>query len=73
MMGWHTQDQGRLFYSFDLDAVVPSDHLVRRIATVLDLSWVRNELALHYSPMGPSIDPVPGVGRLLQRDGPAIG
>jgi transposase len=59
MMGRHTQDQVRLFYSFDLDAVVPGDHLVRRIATVLDLSWVRTELAPHYSPMGrPSIDPV---------------
>jgi len=59
MMSRHTQDQGQLFYSFDPDAVVPGDHLVRRIATVLDLSWVRNELAPHYSPMGrPSIDPV---------------
>jgi len=26
------------FYSFDLDAVVPGDHLVRGIASVLDLS-----------------------------------
>jgi hypothetical protein len=42
MMGQHTQGQGRLFYSFDLDAVVPGDHLMRRIAAVLDLSWVRN-------------------------------
>ena len=59
MMGRHTQDQGRLFYSFDLDAVVPADHLVRTIAIVLDLSWIRNELAPHYSPIGrPSIDPV---------------
>jgi hypothetical protein len=37
--------------SFDLDAVVPADHLVRKIAAVLDLSWVHTELAPHYSPI----------------------
>jgi transposase len=59
MMGRHNQDQGQLFYSFDLDAVVPDDHLVREIAAVLDLSWVHGELAPHYSHTGrPSIDPV---------------
>jgi len=26
------QDQGRLFYSFCLDEVVPDDHLARKIA-----------------------------------------
>ena len=35
MMGRRNQDQGQLFYSFDLDAVVPGDHLVREIAAVL--------------------------------------
>ena len=59
MMGRSNQDQGQLFYSFNLEAVVPDDHLVRAIARVLDLSWVRAELAPHYSPLGrPSIDPV---------------
>ena len=59
MMGRRIQDQAQLFYAFDLDAVVPDDHLVRKIAAVLDLSWVHNELAPHYSPIGrPSIDPV---------------
>jgi transposase len=59
MMGRHNQDQGHLFYSFDLDAVVPDDHLVREIAAVLDLSWVHGELASHYPAIGrPSIDPV---------------
>jgi transposase len=58
MMGRQTQEQRQLFYSFDLDAVVPDDHLVRRISAVLDLSWIHAELALHYSPIGrPSIDP----------------
>ena len=59
MMGQRTQDQGKLFYSFDLNAAVPDDHLVRKISAVLDLSWVHAELAPHYSHTGrPSIDPV---------------
>ncbi|MEM8970779.1 MAG: transposase [Pseudomonadota bacterium] len=37
---------------------MPSDHLVRKIAAVLDLSWVHDELVDHYSNLGrPSIDP----------------
>src|ERR1044072_9709546 len=52
-------DQGQLFYSFCLEDVVPSDHRVRDIAAVLDLSWVHGELAPYYSNLGrPSIDPV---------------
>jgi transposase len=59
MMGRISQDQRQLFYSFCLEEVVPDDHLVRAIARVLDLSWVRSELAPHYSYVGrPSIDPV---------------
>src|SRR6516225_926719 len=59
MMGRLNRDQGQLFYCFNLEEAVPSDHQVRRIAEVLDLSWVRGELARHYSPLGrPSIDPV---------------
>jgi len=51
--------QGQFFYSFDLDKVVPPDHLVRQIDNVLDLSWVHKELAPYYSHTGrPSIDPV---------------
>ena len=49
MMGRSSQDQEQLFYSFNLEEVVPDDHLVRAIARVLDLSWVRAELAPHYS------------------------
>src|SRR5215212_2709057 len=59
MMGRLNHDQGQLFYSFCLEDVVPDDHLVRSIAAVLDLSWVRAELAPHYPDIGrPSIDPV---------------
>jgi transposase len=59
MMGRRNRDQGRLFYEFRLDEVVPDDHLVRKIGAVLDLSWVYAELAPHYSQVGrPSVDPV---------------
>ena len=58
MMGRLAGDRERLFYDFDLDAVVPADHLVRRIDGVLDLSWLHIELAPFYSHTGrPSIDP----------------
>jgi transposase len=58
-MGRLKHDQGQLFYSFCLEDVVPSDHRVREIAAVLDLSWVHGELAPYYSNLGrPSIDPV---------------
>ena len=57
-MGRLKSDQGQLFYEFHLGDAVPEDHLVRRIDTSLDLSWLRSELAPHYSSMGrPSIDP----------------
>ena len=47
MMGRLNQDQGQLFSSFCLDDVVPDDHRVREIASVLDLTWVHAELAPH--------------------------
>src|SRR6516164_6323479 len=59
MMGRREVGQGQFFYSFDLDKVVPPDHLVRQVDTVLDLNWVHKELAPYYSHTGrPSIDPV---------------
>jgi transposase len=58
MMGRLKSDQGQLFYEFHLGDAVPEDHLARRIDAALDLSWLRSELAPHYSSMGrPSIDP----------------
>jgi hypothetical protein len=54
---WRRAMMGRL-YSFRLDEAVPHDHPVRKIAAVLDLSWVHSELAPFYPKMGrPSIDP----------------
>ncbi len=58
-MGRREAGQGQVFYSFDLNEVVPADHLVRQIDGLLDLSWVHKELAPYYSHTGrPSIDPV---------------
>jgi transposase len=58
MMGRLKGGQAQLFYQFELDDAVPEDHLVRKIDAALDLSWLRGELAPHYSSMGRrSIDP----------------
>ena len=58
MMGPAVDRQDRLFYAFDLDDRVPSNHLLQRIDAVLDLSWLREELKPHYSDIGrPSICP----------------
>jgi transposase len=66
MMGRRERGQGQFFYRFDLDKVVPTDHLVRQIDGVLDLDWVHKELAPYYSHTGrPSIDPVLMIRMLL--------
>jgi transposase len=66
MMGRRKDGQGQFFYAFNLDQVVPVDHLVRQIDGVLDLSWVHKELAPYYSHTGrPSIDPVLMIRMLL--------
>ncbi len=58
MMGEPVGRQDRLFYEFDLEDMVPGDHLLRRIDAALDLSWLRGEMKAHYSPLGcPSICP----------------
>ncbi len=58
MMGEPVGRQDRLFYEFDLEDMVPGDHLLRRIDAVLELSWLRSELAPYYSHTGcPSVDP----------------
>ena len=46
MMGRLNNDQAQLFYSFDLEKAVPQDHPIRKIAAVLDLSWIRSELPI---------------------------
>jgi transposase len=66
MMGQQNGTQDRLFYSFNLDAHVPADHLLRGIDRVLDLTDLRKHLAAFYSHTGrPSIDPELMVRMLL--------
>ena len=58
MKGPRQVAQGALFYEFNLDALVPQDHLVRSIDRFVDLSGIRAHLAPFYSAIGrPSIDP----------------
>jgi transposase len=58
MMGSNEQPQKPFFYAFNLEDVVPQDHLLRKIDRFLDLSDLRQHLAPYYSHTGrPSIDP----------------
>lgn len=58
MMGFQTDSQDRLFYSFNLEDHIPQNHLLRGIDQCLDLSELRQHLANYYSHTGrPSIDP----------------
>ncbi len=60
MRGRLANDQDKFFYDFHLEDHVPSDHLLRRIDAVLDLSWLGAEPSPFYSLMGrPSVDPEP--------------
>ena len=52
MMGRLEDRQGQFLYEFNLDEVVPAEHLVRRVDAVLDLGWVHKELAPYYSHTG---------------------
>ena len=60
MMGRQDRDQGQLFYEFNLDDVVPPDHLLRRlnVFATAALSDLHEQLKPFYSAIGrPSIDP----------------
>lgn len=46
MMGQHRGNQDRLFYSFNLDEHVPSNHLLRGIDRFLDLGDLRQHILL---------------------------
>jgi len=58
MMGQQAGAQEPLFYAFNLDTHVPTDHLLRRIDRFLDLGDLRQHLSPFYSHTGrPSVDP----------------
>src|SRR5262252_7999586 len=60
MMGRQDRDQGQLFYEFNLDAVIPKGHLLRRMNVFVTgvLADVHQQLKPFYSDIGrPSVDP----------------
>jgi transposase len=58
MMG-KKRSTGKLFYQFNLEERVPSDHLLRRVANAVDFAFVRRLTKRFYSHTGqPSVDPV---------------
>ena len=51
--------ENRLFYQITLDSLVPFDHIVRQLAKIIDIGWVRPATEQYYSNTGkPSVDPV---------------
>ena len=58
MMGRQDDRQGQLLYHFDLNVLVPEDHLLRGVDRFLDFEELRAHLEPYYSHTGrPSIDP----------------
>ncbi len=58
MLGGKTFEP-KLFYQFSLEDRVPEDHLLRRVAAVVDFAFVRRLTARFYSHTGqPGVDPV---------------
>jgi len=60
MMGRRERDQGKLFYEFNLDDMIPASHLLRRInvMTTVVLGDLHAQLKPFYSDIGrPSVDP----------------
>lgn len=60
MMGRRDRDQGKLFYEFKLDDMVPRDHLLRRmdVFVTIALGDLHAQLTPFYSEIGrPSVDP----------------
>ena len=51
-MGERAVRQEALFYGFNLDDCVPSDHLLRSIDRFVELTDIRRELAPYYSAIG---------------------
>jgi transposase len=57
MMGRQREQAEPLFYTFQLERHIPSDHLLRQIDAILDLSAIRRAIQPYYSSTGrPSVD-----------------
>lgn len=67
MLGRKERDQLELFISGSLRQLIPDEHVLVRVDGVLDLSWLRNELADLYCPDNgrPGIDPEVAVRLML--------
>ena len=67
MLGRKERDQLELFISGSLRQLIPDEHVLVRVDGVLDLSWLRNELAdLYCLDNGrPGIDPEVAVRLML--------
>jgi transposase len=59
MLGYKDRDQGELFITGSLRQLLPDDHILVRVDHVLDLAWLRSEVAdLYCADNGrPGIDP----------------
>ena len=56
----------RIYYNIDLDSLVPNDHFLKRLDTLVSFGFVRDITKDYYSHTGkPSIDPVVPVKMLL--------
>jgi transposase len=67
MVGNQDRLQDELFVACSLRELIPSDHILRRVNKVLDLSWLRSEVkGLYDEYQGrPSIDPESAVRLML--------
>ena len=67
MLGRKERDQLELFISGSLRQLVPDDHILARVDRVLDLAWLRDEVAdLYCADNGrPGIDPEAAVRLML--------
>jgi transposase len=67
MLGSRTRDQLEFFVCGSLRDLVPDDHILARVDRVLDLDWLRTEVADLYAPgVGrPGIDPEAAVRLML--------
>ncbi len=61
MLGRKARDQLELFVTGSLDQLVPEDHVLARVDRVLDLGWLREEVADCYCGDNgrPGVDPAP--------------
>lgn len=67
MLGYKERDQLELFVTGSPRQLVPDDHILARVDRVLDLSWLRGEVADLYCPDNgrPGIDPEAAVRLIL--------